>query len=81
MHEELAPMEQSVSLSFRDKETGKLKLQIFAAVTDEERDKIKEDKTGELLINHVVSHVFHHLKIKDAKIDVAPYVPVNKDAE
>lgn len=70
MAEEVAP-DPTVSLTFRDVDTGKNILRIVAVVTPEDHIKIEADKSGELLTKYVISQVLHHFKIKHVAVEGA----------
>lgn len=54
----------SVSITFRDKTTGKNALRIICAVTAEERDQLEADTTGEALIKYVIQRTLVEFNVK-----------------
>ena len=64
-----AAQDQTVSLTFKNQATGKNTLQIIAAVTPEDREKLVADPTGQLVAKYVIGKVMQKLAAQQTKTE------------
>jgi hypothetical protein len=82
MAEEQQEVEPTVSVTFRDDQTGKNRMKIICAVTEQEKELLGKDTSGRALTKFVLERVLFQFRIKTINLegdlsvqDKQPHVP------